>query len=300
MEAFVMNNEMKGSRVNHEMKAFVANHEMKWNALVKAKMKACIKSIDERVWCLVLTGWQAFTVNFEVRNIPKPKFEWTTKEERVVNVKSKALYVVFCGMNTLEFKRDFKCTVAKEDSKNIGKFYANLCDLSNQAFDLGKEYSNLKLVRKVLRSLLESFSIEVTTIKDAKDLEIKKKTNDDPNEETEEEFLRTYKNMLGKLEHIKAKESLLTKELDNLVNKMKDLAETKLMLKKFNIGSNKLDEILAASRRDIGRSGLGFVDKGKAVMKSPTVFVKGSIHAESEECSSKAAMIKLQEVIYSF
>ncbi|MBA0796056.1 hypothetical protein Gohar_006856 [Gossypium harknessii] len=240
MEAFVMNNEMKASRVNHEMKAFVANHEMKWNALV---------------------------VDYE------------------------ALYVVFCGMNTREFKRDFKCTVAKEDSKNIGKFYANLCDLSNQAFDLGKEYSNLKLVRKVLRSLPESFSIEVTTIKDAKDLEIKKKTNDDPNEETEEEFLRTYKNMLGKLEH--AKESLLTKELDNLVNNMKELAETKLMLKKFNIGSNKLDEILAASRRDIGRSGLGFVDKGKVVMKSPTVFVKGSIHAESEECSSKAAMIKI-------
>ncbi|MBA0763184.1 hypothetical protein Gotri_012679 [Gossypium trilobum] len=210
MEAFVMNNEMKAFGANHEMKAFVANHEMKWNALV----------VDYEV----LTGWQALTVNFEVRNIPKPKFEWTTKEERVVNVNSKALYVIFCGTNTREFKRDFKCTVAKEDSKNIGKFYANLCDLSNQAFDLGKEYSNLKLVPANIQ--------------------------DESN-------------------------------------------KPKMSGSKRERSSNKLDEILAASRRDIGRSGLGFVDKGKAVMKSPTVFVKGSIHAESEECSSKAAMIKI-------
>jgi hypothetical protein len=36
---------------------------------------------------------------------------------------------------------------------------------------LGKTVSNVKLIRKILRSLLERFRINVTTIKESKDLE---------------------------------------------------------------------------------------------------------------------------------
>lgn len=46
-----------------------------------------------------------------------------------------------------------------------------MCDISSQAFTLGEDYSNTKLVRKVIRSLPEMFSIKVTTIEKAKDLE---------------------------------------------------------------------------------------------------------------------------------
>ncbi|KAH1097071.1 hypothetical protein J1N35_013992, partial [Gossypium stocksii] len=38
-------------------------------------------------------------------------------------------------------------------------------------FCLGEEYSNAKLVRKVVRSFLEHFAIKVTIIKDAKDID---------------------------------------------------------------------------------------------------------------------------------
>lgn len=58
-----------------------------------------------------------------------------------------------------------------QESKIIGEFYSKLYDLANQAFASGSEYSNSKLVRKVLRSILERFNIKVTTINKAKDID---------------------------------------------------------------------------------------------------------------------------------
>nr|KJB22837.1 hypothetical protein B456_004G068900 [Gossypium raimondii] len=57
-----------------------------------------------------------------------------------------------------------------KDSETSNEFYVKLCDLSNQAFDLEEEYSNSKLVRKVLRSLSERFFVKVTAIEKVKDL----------------------------------------------------------------------------------------------------------------------------------
>nr|KJB35463.1 hypothetical protein B456_006G116000 [Gossypium raimondii] len=57
------------------------------------------------------------------------------------------------------------------ESETICEFYAKLHDLSNQAFAFGEKYSNTKLVRKVLRSLLERFLIKITAIEEAKNLE---------------------------------------------------------------------------------------------------------------------------------
>ena len=41
----------------------------------------------------------------------------------------------------------------------------------NSYFNLGEPISNLKIVRKILRSLLERFKLEVTTIKESKDID---------------------------------------------------------------------------------------------------------------------------------
>ncbi|KAG8482441.1 hypothetical protein CXB51_024482 [Gossypium anomalum] len=64
-----------------------------------------------------------------------------------------------------------KCdTFRMQEIETIEGFYARVCDLANQAFALGSDYSNSKLVRKVLRSLLERFNIKVTAIKEANDI----------------------------------------------------------------------------------------------------------------------------------
>ncbi|MBA0688081.1 hypothetical protein Goari_005888, partial [Gossypium aridum] len=79
----------------------------------------------------------------EATKVLKSKLKWTVEEERVANANSKTLYVIFCGVDLQEFKRISKCTM----------------------------YFDTKLVRNVLRSLLERFLIKVIVIKKAKGLE---------------------------------------------------------------------------------------------------------------------------------
>jgi len=51
------------------------------------------------------------------------------------------------------------------------EFYSKMSDLRNSRVSLGKPVSDVKLTRKILRSLPERFRIKVTTIEGSKDLE---------------------------------------------------------------------------------------------------------------------------------
>jgi len=53
----------------------------------------------------------------------------------------------------------------------FGEFYTKISDLRNSMVSLGKSISDVKLIRKILRSLPEHFRIKVTTIEESKDLE---------------------------------------------------------------------------------------------------------------------------------
>jgi hypothetical protein len=57
------------------------------------------------------------------------------------------------------------------ENETFGEFYTMINDLRNSMVSLGKMASNVKLIRKILRSLLERFRIKVTTIEESKDLE---------------------------------------------------------------------------------------------------------------------------------
>jgi hypothetical protein len=53
----------------------------------------------------------------------------------------------------------------------FGEFYSKMSDLRNSMVSLGKPISDVKLIRKILRSLSERFRIKVTTIEERNDLE---------------------------------------------------------------------------------------------------------------------------------
>jgi hypothetical protein len=53
----------------------------------------------------------------------------------------------------------------------FGEFYSKISDLRNQMVSLWKTASDVKLIRKILRSLPKRFRIKVTTIEESKDLE---------------------------------------------------------------------------------------------------------------------------------
>ena len=57
----------------------------------------------------------------------------------------------------------------KDDSFN--EFYAKLKDIVNSSFNLGETIPKPKIVRKVLRSLLERFHAKITAIEESKDID---------------------------------------------------------------------------------------------------------------------------------
>jgi uncharacterized coiled-coil DUF342 family protein len=57
------------------------------------------------------------------------------------------------------------------DDETFRKFYSEMSDLRNSMVRLGKTVSDVKLIRKILRSLPNHFRIKVTTIEESKDLE---------------------------------------------------------------------------------------------------------------------------------
>ena len=56
------------------------------------------------------------------------------------------------------------------ENETINDFNSKLCDIANEAFAFGKKYSDIKLVRKTLRSLPERFAYKVAAIEEDCDL----------------------------------------------------------------------------------------------------------------------------------
>jgi hypothetical protein len=48
------------------------------------------------------------------------------------------------------------------EDETFGEFYSKMSDLRNQMVSLGKTDSDIKLIRKIIRSLPERFKIKVT------------------------------------------------------------------------------------------------------------------------------------------
>jgi phosphomevalonate kinase len=57
------------------------------------------------------------------------------------------------------------------DDETFNEFYIRINNLRNSMLSLGKKVSDLKLIRKILRSLPKRFGIKVTTIEESKDLD---------------------------------------------------------------------------------------------------------------------------------
>ena len=69
----------------------------------KVRMKAFLKSIDERVWNSVKYGWEKPTT---------PVSEWQTSQKEAATFNSKAMDAIFNVISMEEFKRIFNVEVA--------------------------------------------------------------------------------------------------------------------------------------------------------------------------------------------
>ena len=154
-----------------------------------------MQSLDEKVWHAVEIGWT------------KPKeasADWDDAKIKAANFNSMALNSLFNAVTNEEFKKisstktvkeawtilqtTYEGTKAVKDSKlqrlttsseeikmeedeSFDDFCAKLKDIVNSTFNLGETIPEPKIVRKVLRSLLERFHAKITSIEESKDID---------------------------------------------------------------------------------------------------------------------------------
>ena len=58
-----------------------------------------------------------------------------------------------------------------EEDELFDEFYVKLKDIMNSTFNLGEIIPEPKIIRKVLRSLLERFHAKITMIEESKDID---------------------------------------------------------------------------------------------------------------------------------
>ena len=161
----------------------------------KVRMRAFLQSLNEKVWQAVEIGWTKPT---EVTT------NWHNDKIKVANFNSRALNVLFSAVTNEEFKKISSTKTAKkawtilqttyegtkavkdsnlqrlttsfeeikmEEDESFDEFYAKLKDIVNSAFNLGETFTEPKIVRKVLRSLLERFHAKIIVIEESKDID---------------------------------------------------------------------------------------------------------------------------------
>ena len=209
-------------------------------------MKAFLQSLDEKVWQAVEIGWT------------KPKEASADRDEakiKTANFNSRALNALFSAVTNEEFKKVSSTETAKEawiilqttyegtkavkdskfqrlttsfeeikmeDDESFDEFYAKLKDIVNSAFNFRETIPEPKIVRKVLRSLLERFHAKITAIEESKDIDKIPLTELVGNLWTYELGLsRIGKSGKGKSMALKAKSSDIDESSDDEDSKMK-------------------------------------------------------------------------------
>ena len=147
------------------------------------------------MWDVVDVGWT---------KLEAAKSTWDKAALATANANSKALNAIFCGISLEEFHKISHITIAKEaweilettyegtkkvkdtklqmlttrfeelkmsEDESFDSFYSKLNEVVVEKFNLGEKMEDSKIVRKILRSLLESFRAKVTAIEESKDVD---------------------------------------------------------------------------------------------------------------------------------
>ena len=161
----------------------------------KVRMRAFLQYLDEKVWQVVEIGWTKPT---------EAPANWDDAKIKAKNFNSRALNALFSVITNEEFKKISSIETAREawtilqttyegtmaikdlklqrlttsfkeikmeEDESFNEFYAKFKDIVNSAFNLGETIPEPKIVRKVLRSLLERFHAKITVIEESKDID---------------------------------------------------------------------------------------------------------------------------------
>ena len=176
-----------------------------------------------------------------------------------------------------------------EDDESIDEFYAKLKDIVNLAFNLGETIPKPKIVRKVLRSLLERFHAKIMAIEESKDIDKIPLTELVGNLQTYELGLtRIGKMGKGKSMALKAKSSDTDESSDDKDSKMKFYItrQFKKFMKNAN-GKGFDKDRRQSSSSQLGLTRIGKTGKGKSVaLKAKSSDTDESLDEEDSKMKS--------------
>ena len=161
----------------------------------------------KRVWNSIEYGWRPpFILDAQGRSTGelKSKNEWDKVDNEGSEANTKALFSIFNRVCPNELCRIANCKRAKEpwdmlqvthegksivkiskllmlttkfenikmhENQTFSSFYFELSDVVNSSFNVGKPILDLKVVRKILRSLPKGFRPKVPAIEENKDID---------------------------------------------------------------------------------------------------------------------------------
>ena len=150
--------------------------------------------------------------------------------------------------------------IKMEEDESFDEFYAKLKDIVNKAFNLGKTIPKPKILRKVLKSLLERLHAKITATEESKDIDKIPLTELVGNLQTYELGLtRIGKSSKSKSMALKAKRSDTDESSNDEDSKMKSYITTRF--KKFMKNANAKG--FEKDRRQSSYSQSKSQDKGK-------------------------------------
>ncbi|CAM8908560.1 unnamed protein product [Rhodiola kirilowii] len=110
----------------------------------KPRMKAFLKSLDEKAWRAVMIGWtEPMMANPEEAVMPKPEALWSEADDEAAVGNSKALNAIFYGVDQNVFKLIGECEVANEAWDILRIVYEGSESETN---DEEEEHENVNLV----------------------------------------------------------------------------------------------------------------------------------------------------------
>ncbi|XP_077219750.1 uncharacterized protein LOC143853940 [Tasmannia lanceolata] len=161
----------------------------------KTRMSFFLQSLDYEMWELIEDGYIAPT---------SERSKWSAAQKKRAALNAKGVNTIFCALSLDEFNRVSICKTAKEiwtiletthegtspvkkskvnllvsdleafkmyENESISEMYSRFTNIVNELEGLGKTYTNLELVTRLLRCLPFSWDPKVMTIEESKGLD---------------------------------------------------------------------------------------------------------------------------------
>ena len=165
----------------------------------KVRMRAFIKSQNEKAWRSILTGWTPPTETDPTTGVVTAisELKWSNTDDLLSSHNNKALHALFNGVGEGYIKLISSCVSAKEawdilqtqfegtpdvkrsrsimlqtkfenlrmsETESLIEFYERLSDIANEFFALGEKLDESILVRKIVRVLPDRFNTKLTAM----------------------------------------------------------------------------------------------------------------------------------------